>query len=76
MRKLLAIGLLLLAGCQNTYGPFAARPPQRPDDPRYSIPEQHTRVNDQLAQPDDYLGSNMPRSGMAPPGLGPTYNSR
>ena len=75
MRKLMAIGLLLLAGCQNTYGPFAARPPQRPDDPRYSVEEQKSRVNDQVGVPNDF-DSQMPRSGNAIPGLGPQYNSR
>jgi hypothetical protein len=49
MRKLILPGVLALAlaGCQNVAGPFAARPPQRPDDPSYSIPAQQARGPDE-----------------------------
>jgi hypothetical protein len=59
MRKLILLGVLALAGCQNVAGPFAARPPQRPDDPSYSIPAQQARGRDRLALPDE--ASGMPR---------------
>jgi hypothetical protein len=63
-RKLVAMGLLVLAGCQNVAGPFAPRPPVRVDDPRISIQEQKYRARDQLALPDDY-DNLMPKSGAA-----------
>jgi hypothetical protein len=68
MRKLMTIGLLLLTGCQNVAGPFSYRPATRPDDPRYSTAEQKSRVNDQLAIPDDF-GNQMPKSGASTPGI-------
>ena len=67
MRKLFCLGLLFLAGCQNTAGPLMPRPPMRVDDPRYSIPEQQSRGRDRLALPDDY-GANLPKTGAAIPG--------
>jgi hypothetical protein len=74
MRKLCCLfGLLLLAGCQNVYGPFQSRPPMRVDDPHYSIPEQEMRGRDRLALPDDFSGL-APRSGAAIPGMG--YGTR
>jgi hypothetical protein len=72
MRKIFCLSLLvLLAGCQNTYGPFA-RPPVRVDDPRYSIPEQESRGRDRLALPDDFSGM-APRSGATIPGIGNSF---
>ena len=62
MRKLFCLGVLMLAGCQNVYGPFQARPPQQVDDPRMSIAEQESRGRDRLALPDDFSGL-APRSG-------------
>ncbi len=53
MRRILVLGVLCLAGCQNTLGPFAPRTPQRVDDPYLSIPEQQQRGRDRLALPDD-----------------------
>jgi hypothetical protein len=54
MRRLLFVGLLLLAGCQGTVGPlqraFTPAPPI--DDPRLSITEQQQRERDRLALPD------------------------
>jgi hypothetical protein len=73
MRKLIYVGLLLAAGCQNTAGPFAARPPMRVDDPRLSIAEQQSRGRDRLALPDDFSGL-APKTGAAIPGSG--FNAR
>jgi hypothetical protein len=53
MRRLLTLGVLLLAGCQGVVGPFQAREPQRVDDPRYSIPEQERRARAQLPLPQE-----------------------
>jgi hypothetical protein len=53
MRHILLLGILLLAGCQNTVGPFAARQPQRVDDPLLSINEQQRRGRDRLALPEE-----------------------
>ena len=53
MRHILILGILCLAGCQNTVGPFAAREPQRVDDPRISIPEQEARGRDRWAIPEE-----------------------
>jgi hypothetical protein len=52
MRKLLLLGVLFLSGCQNVVGPFGYRPPQRVDDPNYTIREQERRGRDRLALPD------------------------
>jgi hypothetical protein len=73
MRRLILICMLALAGCQNVAGPFAARPPQRVDDPSYSIAEQERRGRDRMSIGDDTSG--MPPSGMQPPGslLRPGY---
>jgi hypothetical protein len=73
MRKIMAIGILLLAGCQNVAGPFMARPGVRVDDPRISLDEQKTRARDQLSMPDDFSGL-APKSGGAIPGSG--YGNR
>jgi hypothetical protein len=73
MRKLILPGVLALAlaGCQNVAGPFAARPPQRPDDPSYSIPAQQARGRDRLALPDE--SSGMPQiPGVVPGAMPPT----
>ena len=53
MRRVLQLGILLLAGCQTTVGPFAPRQPQRVDDPLLSISEQQQRGRDRLALPED-----------------------
>lgn len=65
MHRLLLVGVLLCAGCQNTVGPFAPRQPQRVDDPLVSISEQQRRGRDRLALPED-------DSRVAPP----TYTER
>ncbi|MBI3823415.1 MAG: hypothetical protein HY289_12160 [Planctomycetes bacterium] len=59
MRRILILGMLLLAGCQHVSGPFAPRSNARADDPRLSIAEQQSRVRDRYALPD------------ASPGVGP-----
>jgi hypothetical protein len=53
MRHILILGILCLAGCQSTIGPFAPRTPQRVDDPRNTIPEQESRGRDRYAIPDE-----------------------
>ena len=53
MRRLLLIGLLLLAGCQNVSGPFACKRPERVDDPRLPLEEQERRGRDRLALPEN-----------------------
>jgi hypothetical protein len=67
MRRLLLLGVLLLAGCQNVAGPFARREPVRVDDPRLPISEQQRLARDRLPLPDE---SNKvgPHSGAALPG--------
>jgi hypothetical protein len=66
MRKIFAICLLALAGCQNVAGPFQARPPVRVDDPRISTYDQDMRVRDRLALPDNTGGA--PNAGLQIPG--------
>ena len=51
MRHILILGILCLAGCQSTTGPFAPRSPMRVDDPRYTLPEQESRARDRFAIP-------------------------
>jgi hypothetical protein len=53
MHRILLVGVLLLAGCQNLSGPFAPRKPERVDDPLLSIEEQQRRGRDRLALPVD-----------------------
>jgi hypothetical protein len=69
MRKLIFIGVLVLAGCQNIAGPFAARPPVRVDDPNIPISEQERRGRDRLAMPDQT--NDLPLGGVQPPGSVP-----
>jgi hypothetical protein len=64
MRRLLLCSLLVLAGCQNTLGPFQSRPGGRVDDPRLPIAEQQSRGRASLGLPDEtYLSG--PQSGAA-----------
>ena len=67
MRRVILLGVLLLAGCQSTVGPFAPRGPERVDDPLLSIPEQQQRGRDRLALPEDDRGV-APRTFMDRPG--------
>jgi hypothetical protein len=53
--------VLAAGGCSNVNGPFAARTPQRVDDPRLPIAEQEMRSRDRLALPLD-VPDAMPRS--------------
>ena len=52
MRRLIVVGVLLLAGCRSVVGPFEHRDPQRVDDPLLSIGEQERRSRDRLALPE------------------------
>ena len=70
MHRYFLVGALLLAGCQNTVGPFQRRPPERVDDPSLPISEQQRRGRDRLALPVDSPGL-MPGTDQglpAPPG--------
>jgi len=63
MRRLLRVGILLLAGCQSVVGPakrgFST---DSVDQPRYNTGEQMRRARDQLAFPD-VSNSVGPRTG-------------
>jgi hypothetical protein len=65
MRRLLVVGILLLAGCQGVSGPFS-RPPGRVDDPLLTISEQKARARERLALPDESQSVG-PRLGIIPP---------
>jgi hypothetical protein len=67
MRRFFLVGILLLAGCQNVAGPFAARTPGRVDDPLFSIAEQQRRGRDRLALPEDNVAV-APPTGVQFPG--------
>jgi hypothetical protein len=51
MHRLVLLGALLLAGCQNLVGPLQCRAPQRVDDPCLTTHEQEQRGRDRLALP-------------------------
>ena len=53
MKRIVLAALVLVAGCQNLVGPFRSRPPERVDDPLYTIAEQQRRGRARLALPDD-----------------------
>jgi hypothetical protein len=53
MYRFVLAATLLLAGCQNIVGPFQKRPPERVDDPFYTISEQQRRERARLALPDE-----------------------
>ena len=53
MKRVVVAALVLIAGCQNVVGPFRSRPPERVDDPLYTIAEQQRRGRASLAVPDD-----------------------
>jgi hypothetical protein len=60
--------VFVLAGCQNLTGPFAARRPERVDDPLYTIAEQQRRGRANLALPDE--SANLaPRTRVETPGV-------
>src|SRR4051812_15908721 len=43
MHRIILLGVLVAAGCQNVVGPFQQRDPQRVDDPLLPIYEQQQR---------------------------------
>jgi hypothetical protein len=54
MRRIIMLGILLLAGCEGITGPRAHRFNTTPiDDPRLTIAEQEQRGRDRLALPDN-----------------------
>jgi hypothetical protein len=65
MRRLLVIGLLLLAGCQGVVGPFQPRSAQRVDDPLLTINEQEKRSRARLALPDESYATG-PKASSSP----------
>jgi hypothetical protein len=67
MRRLLILGILCLAGCQNVLGPLDYRKPVRVDDPCLPISEQQKLGRDRLAVPDEGFVVGPP-SGLIPPG--------
>jgi hypothetical protein len=53
MRRIVLVGLFLVAGCQGIQGPMARRcRPELVDDPKISITEQEQRGRDRLALPE------------------------
>jgi hypothetical protein len=64
MRRLMLVGLILLAGCRGIVGPFE-RPQVKVDDPRLSIPEQEMLGRHYLSLPDE--SRLVPPSGAARP---------
>ena len=56
MRRFMILGVLILAGCQSTVGPFQARSPERVDSPYVSLSEQEARARNRWAMPDDAKG--------------------
>jgi hypothetical protein len=67
MRRIIAIGFLLLTGCESIMGPFQHRKPERVDDPLLSINEQQSRGRDRYALPDN-SSTVAPRTGLEVPG--------
>ena len=65
MHRILAVCLLLLAGCEHVIGPFQHRKPERVDDPLLTINEQQRRGRDRLALPEE-SPTVAPRSGVDP----------
>jgi len=63
MRRILAIGLLLLVGCENIIGPFQHRKPERIDDPLLTIDEQQRRGRDRSALPEQSV-TVAPKTGL------------
>jgi len=52
-RVMCLLGLLVLAGCQNTNGPLGYRRPGRADDPLLSIEEQKVRSRERYSYVED-----------------------
>jgi hypothetical protein len=68
MRHILILGILCLAGCQSTIGPFAPRAPLRVDDPRDSITAQESKGRDRYALPDESRQAGPPSGNAYPLG--------
>jgi hypothetical protein len=66
MHRIIALGLLFLAGCESIIGPFQHRKPERVDDPLLTISEQQNRGRDRLALPDN-SSTVAPRTGVELP---------
>lgn len=65
MRRMLAIGLLMLAGCQGVVGPFQrARMKDPVDDPSLTLSEQERKARDRLAYPDNPPSLEAPRTAL------------
>jgi hypothetical protein len=70
MRRLLVLGLLFLAGCQNTIGPLANRQRDKADNPYYNIEDQKRRGRDRypLAEDSPLVGPNTGTGSYGPTG--------
>jgi hypothetical protein len=71
MRRLLLLGFVIMAGCQNFSGPFSRTDRyDRADDPYYSIAEQQTRGRSRFALSDPGYSTQGPTgitNGLAQP---------
>jgi hypothetical protein len=70
MRRLLFLGFVIMAGCQNYDGPLRRTFFDRADDPYYSIGEQQTRGRSRFALSDPGYSSQGPtgiQNGLALP---------
>jgi hypothetical protein len=63
MRRWIFLGLLLLAGCQNTIGPLENYERSRPDQPYYSISQQEYLGRDRYPWPQDNFSTG-PKTGV------------
>jgi hypothetical protein len=70
MRRFVVLGLLVLAGCQNTTGPLANRNRDRADNPYYNTEDQKERGRDRYPLLDDspQVGPNTGTSSYGPTG--------
>jgi hypothetical protein len=69
MRKMLVVGLLVLAGCQGVVGPLqrpfqGAQPQDRVDDPNLTLAEQARRARDRFAYPENMPGAEPPKTAL------------
>ncbi len=69
MRRMMLLGLVMIAGCNGTVGPFANRNREKPDNPYYNVEDQKRRGRDRYSLPDDSPQVG-PRTGIA--AYGPT----
>jgi len=70
MRRFVVLGLLALAGCQNTNGPLANRNREKADKPYYNTQDQMQRGRDRYPLLDDsaQVGPNTGTSSYGPTG--------